>query len=281
MFFGYPPDHYAPAARAAEAAGFDALWIAEHLVTPLHYAKVYPYSESGDPGYSPDTPLVDPWVTIGHLAAVTRSISLGTGVHILPLRNPFATAKAVATAQALSGGRVLLGVGTGWMREEFDAVGERWERRGARTDEAIEIIRGFWRGRPFAYEGTVFRFDEVQMSPPVPAPPVIVGGVSAPALERAARLGDGWYGPSCPLEESAGYRDAILEGLAGHGRDGGGFQFWARLNRPTEEEVETARRLGLDRLVIPIPYTLGSLDEKLARIDEAARAVGLERRSHG
>jgi probable F420-dependent oxidoreductase len=275
MFFGYPPDHYLPAAMAAETAGFDAIWLAEHLATPADYAKVYPYNDSGDPGYRLDTPLVDVWVTIAHLAAVTERILFGTGVYVLPLRNPFVTAKAVATAQALSKGRVMLGVGTGWMREEFEAVGEPWKDRGLRTDEAIEVMRGLWRGRPFSYQGDVYRFPEVQMSPPVPPPPVIVGGVSKPALERAARLGDGWYGPSCTLEESAAYRDAIVLRLSNHGRDAQPFAFWARLNRPDEEQIDLARRLGLDRLVIPIPYTLQTLEEKLARIDEVARNIGL------
>jgi probable F420-dependent oxidoreductase len=279
MFFGYPPDHYAPAAGAAEAAGFDMIWLAEHLVTPTHYAKVYPYNDSGDPGYAAQTPLVDPWVTIAYLAASTERVRLGTGVHILPLRNALVTAKAVATAQALSGGRVVLGVGTGWMREEFEAVGAPWARRGQRTDEAIEAMRGLWSGRPFSYTGGLISFAEVQMSPPVAPPPVIVGGVSDAAFERAARLGDGWYGPSCTLEESAGYRDAIAARLAARGRDAAGFEFWARLNTPVPEEVERARALGFERLVVPVPYSLASLDAKLTRIAEIAS--GLERRSDG
>ncbi len=283
MFFGYPPDHYGPATRAAEDSGFDAIWLAEHLVTPLEYAKVYPYNDTGDPGYRPETPLVDLWVTIGNLAAQTDRILFGTGVYVLPLRNPFVSAKAIATAQALSGGRVLVGVGTGWMREEFEAVGERWEGRGRRTDEAIEVMRMLWSGRPVEYQGREFRFPEIQMSPPVSPPPVIVGGVSEPALERAARLADGWYGPSCPLEESARYRDAIVARLRQHGRDADGFVFWSRLNQPNAEQVERARELGLDRLVIPVPYTLASLEEKLRRIEEIAGAIGLEPggRNHG
>lgn len=275
MFFGYPPEHYGPAARAAEAAGFDVLWLAEHLATPLRYERVYPYNESGDPGYRPDTPLVDVWVTIAHLAAQTQRIGLGTGVYVLPLRNPFVSAKAIATAQALSGGRVLLGIGTGWMREEFEVVGERWERRGRRTDEAIAVMRRLWTGRPVAFDGREYAFPEVAMAPAVPPPPLIVGGVSEPALERAARLGDGWYGPSCPLEESARYRDSIVERLRRNGREPEGFAFWARLNQPVAEQVARARELGLDRLVIPVPYSLDSLSQKLERISEIAEAVAV------
>lgn len=275
VLFGHPPEQYAPLARAAENAGFEAIWLAEHLVTPLHFAKLYPYNDSGDPGYLPDTPLVDAWVTIGHLSAVTTSILLGTGVYILPLRNPFATARAVASAQALSRDRVLLGVGTGWMREEFDAVGAEWFGRGQRTDEAIAVMRGLWGGRPFTYHGLTYRFPQVQMSPPVAPPPVIVGGVSPSALDRAARLGDGWYGPSCSLEESARHRDSILTRLGHLGRDAQDFSFWARLNQPDRDQVERARQLGLDRLVVPVSHGLGSLEAKVDWVQAVAREVGL------
>lgn len=277
QLFGYPPEHYGPVAQAAEAAGFDSLWLAEHLVTPLTYERVYPYSESGDPGFQTDTPLVDSWVTIGHLAALTSRIRLGTGVFVLPLRNPVVVAKAVATAQQLSGGRVLFGIGTGWMREEFDAAGEPWEGRGGRTDEAIEVIRALWSGRPVAHEGRWYRIPLVQMAPTAkPAPPLIVGGASPPALERAARLGDGWYGPSCPLEESAAYRDWLVRRLEQLDRDPRGFACWARLNEASAAGLARAAELGLGHLVVSVPYRLASLEEKLHRVSEIAALLGLK-----
>jgi probable F420-dependent oxidoreductase len=274
--FGYPIAHYAPTARAAEAAGFECIWLAEHLVVPTGYAKVYPYNTSGDPGYTAETPLADVWVTIGNVSAVTTTIKLGTGVFVLPLRNPFATAKAIATAQELSGGRVWLGVGTGWMQEEFDAVGERWEGRGSRTDEIIEILHKLWTGRPVAHTGKWYAFDEVQMSPRLDTPPpIVIGGVSKPALNRAARLGDAWYGPSCSLDESAGYRDEILRRLAAVGREPAGFRFYCRLNDQIgPESLSHARQLGLEHLVVSLPYTLVELEQKLERITELGMQIG-------
>lgn len=281
MMFGYPIANYAPCARAAEAAGFEGIWLAEHLVTPTEYAKVYPYSPSGDPGYGGETPLADVWVTIGHLAAVTSTLKLGTGVFVLPLRNPMATAKAVATAHILSGNRVMLGVGTGWMQEEFEAVGERWPGRGSRTDEIIEILRKLWTGRPVSHAGRWYSFREVQMAPGLDSPPeIVVGGVSKAALERAARLGDAWYGPSCPLEESVSYRDEILRLLVAAARDSEAFQFYCRLNDPiSTESLSRARSLGFEHLVLSLPSSLTKLDQKLDRVAELADQIDRARRA--
>lgn len=266
--FGFPAAHYAAAAKAAEAEGFDAIWLAEHLVTPTGFDKVYPYNESGDPGFRGDTPLADVWVTMGHIAGVTSRIRLGTGVYVLPLRNPFVAAKAIATAQELSEGRVLLGIGTGWMKEEFDAVGEAFDGRGSRTDEMIEILRKLWTGKPVSHSGRWYSFSEVQMSPAPPSvPPIVVGGVSRPALARAARVANAWYGPSCTLEESAGYRQEILRLMAAAGRDATGFEFHARLNDPiSDESVSRAESLGLEHLVIPLSASLATPEAKVERV---------------
>ena len=155
--------------------------------------------------------MLDVWVNAAHLAAHTTTLKIGSGVLVLPLRSPFVTARAVASAQLLSGGRILLGVGTGWLREEFDAVGEDFDGRGRRTDEAIGILRRLWSGEVVEHDGESYSFGPVQFVPAVDPPPVVVGGTSKPALRRAARLGDGWYGPSVPLEQSVAARDAIDE----------------------------------------------------------------------
>jgi probable F420-dependent oxidoreductase len=271
QMFGFPATHYAPAARAAESAGFEAVWLAEHLVTPTTFAKIYPYNESGDPGFRGDTPLVDVWVTIGNIAAQTERIRLATGVYVLPLRNPFAAAKAIATAQELSHGRV----GTGWMREEFAAVGEEFEARGARTDEMIEVLHKLWTGLPVSHSGRFYNFDEVQMAPGLATPPkIIVGGTSRPALARAARLADGWYSPSCTLEESAGYRAELLRLLEANGRDAAGFEFHCRLNDAIDGgSLKRAEALGLDHLVIPLPASLTTPQEKAARVESLAEQI--------
>jgi len=273
--FGFPAAHYAVAAKAAEAEGFDAIWLAEHLVTPTEFAKVYPYNDAGDPGFRGDTPLADVWVTIGHIAGVTSRIRLGTGVYVLPLRNPFVAAKAIATAQELSGGRVMLGIGTGWMKEEFDAVGEAFEGRGSRTDEMIEILGKLWTGKPVSHSGRWYSFSDVQMSPKLSSvPPIVVGGVSRPALARAARIATAWYGPSCTLEQSAGYRQEILRLMTAAGRDATGFEFHARLNDPvSNESVSRAESLGFEHLVIPLSAALASHDAKVERIKLLGRQI--------
>jgi probable F420-dependent oxidoreductase len=268
MTFGFPAAHYAAAARAAEAEEFDAIWLAEHLVTPTEFDKVYPYNESGDPGFRGDTPLADVWVTMGHIAGATSRIRLGTGVYVLPLRNPFVAAKAIATAQELSEGRVMLGIGTGWMKEEFDAVGEAFDGRGSRTDEMIEILGKLWTGKPVSHAGRWYSFSEVQMSPALTSlPRIVVGGVSRPALARAARLAGGWYGPSCTLEEAAKHRDEILRLMDAAGRDAAGFEFHARLNDPiSEESVSRAASLGFEHLVIPLSASLSTPEAKVERV---------------
>ena len=139
--FGFHPHEYVPVAQAAEREGFEAIWLGDHLISPVGYGSDYPYSPTGGPGHAVDTPMLDVWVNAAHIAAHTTTLRIGSGVLVLPLRNPFVTARAVASAQLLSGGRILLGVGTGGLREEFEAVGEEFDGRGRRTDETIGILR--------------------------------------------------------------------------------------------------------------------------------------------
>lgn len=216
VLFGLPPTQYAPLAVRAEAVGFEAVWLPDHLVTPVNFAQVYPYDESGNPGYDGSTPLADIWVTFGQIAALTTTLKLGSGVYILPLRNPFVSARAIAMTQLLSAGRVLLGIGTGWQREEFMAVGERFEQRGDRTEEIIDVMRKLWTGQPVEHHGRFYEFPQVQFAPALPnRPPLVIGGTSKAALSRAARLGDAWYGPNRPLEESVAARERIEREAAG------------------------------------------------------------------
>ena len=250
--FGIPMEGYAPLAVAAERSGYDAVWLSDHLVTPLEYAATYPYSSTGRPGYDGRTPLADVWATLGYLAAATHRIRLGTGVYILPLRNPFVTARAAATVQQLSGGRLLLGVGAGWMREEFDAVGESVEDRGARLDEIVAVMRELWTGEPVAHDGAHYRFDAVQLSPAAePAPPVIVGGLTPPALRRAARIGDGWFAPASTLDEVVAAREAIDAERRSLGRDHLPFRIWVRLRDPwNASERNSFRSAGFDDVTV-------------------------------
>lgn len=209
-------------ARRAEAAGCESVWLAEHLVWPASIAPSYPYSADGRPPVPLDVPTYDPWVLLAWIAAHTSRLRLGTSVYILPLRDPHVTARAVASLDQVSGGRVLLGVGVGWLPEEFAIAGQDFRTRGARADEAIEILRALWSPGPTAYEGRHYRFPPVQFEPKPPQGgrlPIVVGGESAAALRRAARLGDGWIGlrhtPESAAERVA--RLAELRAEAGRG----------------------------------------------------------------
>ncbi len=193
--FGLKPTAILKVAARAEELGFGSVWVGEHLVFPAEIPATYPYSASGRAPVNPESPLLDPLVVLGFIAAATKKIKLGTGVYILPLRNPFVTARAVTTLDCLSEGRVIFGVGVGWLKEEFQAVGENWENRLKRMGEAVEVIKRLWTEDTIQYKGHYYSFDAVKFQPkPVqkPHPPIEFGGVTKAALRRAAELGDGW-----------------------------------------------------------------------------------------
>jgi probable F420-dependent oxidoreductase len=200
-----PVDQLAPLARACDAAGFEAMALSDHLFHPRSLATPYPYTADGAPRWEPFTDWPDPWVTIGALAAVTERLRFVTSVFVLPLRSPVQVAKTVATASALSAGRVVLGVGVGWMREEFDALGQPFAARGRRTDEMIAVMRRLWEEEGWVeHHGEFFDFGPLEMRPAPPSPvPIWVGGLSERALRRAARLGDGWISDVHATDEMA------------------------------------------------------------------------------
>jgi probable F420-dependent oxidoreductase len=199
---GIEVDDYVPVAQAVEAAGFDSVALSDHIFYPEKLTSKYPYTPDGVPQFSPDESWPDPWVMTGLLAGATTSLRFMTNVYILPLRNPFVTAKTVGTAAYLSGNRVILGVGAGWMREEFEQMEQRYERRGARTEELIEVVRTLWRGGMVEHHGTDYDFDRLVISPvPTEPVPIYVGGTSEHALRRAARYGDGWIGMYHSVDE--------------------------------------------------------------------------------
>lgn len=176
-------DQILETALAAEALGYDSIWVSDHVVVPDSH-NVF-----GDVFY-------DPLITLGFIASATSSIELGTSVMVLPYRNPLVLAKSVSSLDALSGGRAVLGVGSGWLRGEFEALGIDYAQRGQMTDEYIEIMKELWTSESPSYEGEYFSFSGIRFEPkPVrkPHPPILVGGESRRSIERAARYGDGWH----------------------------------------------------------------------------------------
>jgi probable F420-dependent oxidoreductase len=192
-FVWIDPTHYLPLARTAEEAGWDGIVLSDHLVHLEKIATPYPYAEGGERPWQASDPYPDVWVSTGAMAAVTVRIRFYQGVYVAPMRDVFALAKALGTASLLSGGRVSLGLGLGWMKEEFDLVGQPFTARAQRAEEMIEVMRKLWTGDMVEHHGRHFDFPRLQMSPAVPGRiPIIVGGRSEVAQRRAARIGDGW-----------------------------------------------------------------------------------------
>jgi probable F420-dependent oxidoreductase len=182
--------------REAEERGINAIWVGEHVVTFDDYASSYPYADDGRVPLPPGTGLLEPFTTLAFLAALTSRVRLGTAMCLLPQRNPVYTAKEVATLDWLSRGRVDLGVGVGWLREEFEALEVPWERRGARTDDYLGVLKALWTEDLSSFSGEFYNLAPCSQFPkPVqsPHPPVHIGGESDAALRRTARLGQGWH----------------------------------------------------------------------------------------
>lgn len=190
------PEHLVRFGHQAEALGFDTIWTSDHIVVPTEVHSPYPYHPTGQMPFIPDEPYLEPLIVMTYLAAATQRIRLGTSVLILPYRNPVFTAKALATLDVLSHGRITLGVGVGWMEEEFKALGlDTYARRGAYSDECIRIFRTLWTDPNPAFQGEFHQFSGIKCEPkPVQAGgiPIWVGGHTPQAIRRAARLGDGW-----------------------------------------------------------------------------------------
>ncbi len=181
--------------RASEAAGFESVWTVEHVVYPDGYESKYPYDPSGRMAMAADTPLPDPLIWLTWVAAHTEKLRLATGILILPQRNPLILAKELATLDDLSGGRLELGIGVGWLEEEFDALGIPFEGRGRRSDEHIESMRALWDSDHAEFDGEFVNFSGVSVNPkPVNARvPIHIGGHTEVAARRAGRLGDGFF----------------------------------------------------------------------------------------
>lgn len=183
-------------ARAAEEMGYDSVWGSDHIVFPTGYQSKYPYSETGDFPLPGQVPWVEEVTSLAFVAGATSRIRLGTSILVLPYRNPVMNAKTLAAVDVLSGGRLICGVGAGWMREEAEAMGMPFDDRGARTDEHIELMLAIWTQDEASYDGRFYKLPPVLSEPrPLqkPHPPVWVGGHEPGALRRAARYGDGWH----------------------------------------------------------------------------------------
>jgi probable F420-dependent oxidoreductase len=262
------PERIATHVRAAEDLGYESVWIGEHLILPTVSVSKYPYSPDGRFPAPPDVPFHDPMIALGYAAALTSKIKLATGIFVVPLRNAITTAKAVASLDVLSHGRVIFGVGVGWWAEEFAAVGAPFGDRALRTREYIELMKELWtsdepvyRGKTIAVEGVRFYPKPVQK----PHPPIVVGGTSELALKRTVRYGDGWYGIAKSMDETRALIDRLRTRARRQphyaGRDNA---------QPADRTSDHPRRvkrmaeIGVDRALVGMPLRAFSEDE-LAR----------------
>jgi len=244
-------------AQAAEAAGFESLWTVEHVVVPHGYQSRYPYSPTGRMGSGlEDFPIPDPLIWLAFVASATRTIKLGTAILLLPQRNPVITAKAVATLDHMAGGdRVLLGIGVGWLAEEFAALGVPFEDRAARTDEYVTAMRVLWSQERATFRGRFVAFQDVFCRPLPPARriPIIVGGDTRAAARRAGRLGDGYFpARSVPSE----LLDEMRRAAEQAGRNPADIEL--TLSAPAEAgEIEKLARQGVARVAVPVSSAAG------------------------
>jgi probable F420-dependent oxidoreductase len=253
--FAYP-EFLTHLATEAERCGIESLWTVEHVIVPVGYRSEYPYDPSGKMPGPEDSPIPDPILPLAFAAAVTSKIRLGTGILILPQRHPFYVAKEMATLDVLSGGRAILGIGVGWLREEFDALGVPFDERAARTHEAVRAIRSLWQPDPEPFDGKYFRWGAVQSNPkPIQAGgvPVIVGGHTELAAKRAARYGDGFF-PGRGDEQSLTALIGIMrEECKRVGRDPSSVEITLPMPGAKLDRIRRYRDLGATRLTMAPP----------------------------
>lgn len=250
------PGTLADVARLAEDLGYHSVFVADHVVMPRTLASKYPYSLDGRFPYDPDQDWLDPLVALGYLAGRTTKIRIGTSVMVLPMRHPIITAKQIATADHLSGGRVIFGVGVGWMAEEFRLLGASFEDRGRRMDEYLALVKTLWTEKNPTFAGRYFQVSECAITPkPVQRPhvPVWVGGDSPAALRRAALLGDGWHSAGTSLTELPGKLRRLSEALDAARRDRKNFVVSAfPTDRFTVDVVRQFAARGVEHLMVPV-----------------------------
>jgi probable F420-dependent oxidoreductase len=259
--------------REIEDRGFESIWLPEHVVLFDDYASSYPYSADGRLPSGGDAGMLEPLNALTFLAAVTDRVRLGTGICLVPQRNPVYTAKAVTDLDSLSGGRVEFGVGIGWLREEFEAVAMPFEKRGARTDEHLAVMKTLWCDEVSEFHGEHYDLNPCRMYPkPVqsPHPPIHIGGESDAALRRVARLGDGWFTFNRLPEDLPEPLERLDAALAdqGRSRDDVTLSVSPYLKPVSPDMIEKYAAAGVDRLIVLcLAFDLDTLRAQLDQLE--------------
>ena len=271
------PAYYVPLARAAEEAGFSSYLVPDSVCYPEHSSSRYPYTPDGTREFLEDKPFIDPFVLMGALCAVTTRLQLATFVLKLPIRRPLLVAKAVTSLAVLSGERVSLGVGTSPWPEDFEATGEEWTTRGARTDEMIAIMRGLMSGEYYAFHGKHYAIPRIKLCPVPRRPvPILIGGHSEPALRRAAVSGDGFMFAGGSGRELSHCLQRLAALRAEHGRTGPFAIYASSRDAYTPDGVKRLAEQGITDLVVGFrqPYVRGPDSESLQTKLDALRRYG-------
>jgi probable F420-dependent oxidoreductase len=263
-----PPDLIADTAKAIEERGFASIWAPEHVIFFEQYKSQYPYADHGKLlGF--DHGMMEPWTTLSYVAANTNRVRLGSSICLVPQRNPVYTAKQVADVDFLSGGRVDFGVGSGWLKEEFDALQVPFERRGARTSDYIRVMQALWTMERPSYQGEFYTLPECTQNPkPVqtPHPPIFFGGESKPALRRVATLGQGWMGASMMPEDLPEKLTLLETLLAEHDRKRSDIKIYTLPNiAPKADLFPQYEDLGIDQVIHLVP--MKNIDDVRQRLD--------------
>lgn len=250
------PTTFEALVRGADETGFESIWTVEHVVVPVGYESRYPYSSTGRMPGPESSPIPDPLVALSYAAAISRRLRLATGIVILPQRHPVYVAKEFASLDVLSGGRAILGVGIGWLEEEFRVLGIPFRERAARTEESVRAIRSLWKDEPEAFDGRFYRWPPVQSNPkPVQKPgvPIVIGGHVEGAARRAARVGDGFFPANADVATLAGLLEALRDECGKVGRDPATIEVTTTSAPPDLDAVRRYEDLGVSRLVTMPP----------------------------
>ena len=242
-------------AQLAESLGYESVWTFEHVIVPVDYESKYPYNDSGKMGAPPETNFVDPLIALTAVAASTSTIRLGTGVNILSQVNPIYIAKQAASLDFMSNGRFMLGVGIGWLKEEFEALGVPFERRGARFDDYVEGMRKIWSGDVVEHQSDFVSWSNFKSFPlPIQNPfPVVMGGIKGKIFERIAKYGNGWYAPAGDPAELKGHLESLRRACDAIGRDMSEIEItcmWP--GRGGNEFLRQLAEVGVHRVVVPV-----------------------------
>jgi probable F420-dependent oxidoreductase len=267
-------------AVAAEAAGFESIWTVDHVVVPGGYRSKYPYDPSGRLPSGEGTVFPDPLIWLAYVAARTSTLRLGTGILIVPQRNPLVLAKELATLDSLSGGRMILGAGIGWLEEEFEALGVPFAGRARRMEESITAMRALWTQEQASFEGATTKFTNcfLRPQPSRGAIPIHIGGHSEAAARRAGRIGDGFFPLGVSPEQLPPLIDLIRTSAEESGRDPEAIEVTMQCTAVTGEEavaaVESLQKIGVTRVLIPAVLFGSDVETALGRYGEDVIGTG-------